>query len=88
MSAEALQLTKEALWLVLILSAPPVAAATVTGLVVAILQAVTQIQEQTVQFLVKLLVVALTLFVTASTLGGALYYFSDRLFMDFPSIVF
>ncbi len=80
-------MTKEALWLVLILSAPPVAAATVVGLVVAILQAVTQIQEQTVQFLVKLLVVALTLFITASTLGGALYYFSDRLFMDFPSIV-
>ncbi len=87
MSAEALQFTKEALWLVLLLSAPPVIAATVVGLVVAILQAVTQIQEQTVQFLAKLIVVALTIFATGSTLGGALYYFSDRLFLDFAGIV-
>ena len=87
MSAEALQFTKEALWLVLLLSAPPVIAATVVGLVVAILQAVTQIQEQTVQFLAKLIVVALTIFATGSTLGGALYYFADRVFLDFAGIV-
>ena len=87
MDAEAVQLTKEALWLVLILSGPPIAAATVIGLAVAILQAVTQVQEQTVQFLFRFLAVALTIFITASTIGGSLYYFADRLFLDFPKFV-
>lgn len=87
MDAQAVQLTKEALWLVLILSGPPIAAATVVGLTVAILQAVTQIQEQTVQFLLRFLAIAIGLVVTASTIGGALYYFAERLFLDFPKIV-
>ncbi|MCF6211506.1 MAG: flagellar biosynthetic protein FliQ [Gammaproteobacteria bacterium] len=37
-SNEALQLTQEALWLILLLSAPPVAAAVIVGLVIAVIQ--------------------------------------------------
>lgn len=87
MDAQAIQFVKEALWLVLVLSAPPIVAATAAGLLVAILQAVTQIQEQTVQYLVKFVAVVLTLFVTASLLGGSLYHFSNRLFLDFPGLI-
>lgn len=87
MDAQAIQFTKEALWLVLVLSAPPIVAATAVGLLVAILQAVTQIQEQTVQYLVKFVAVVLTLFVTASLLGGSLFHFSNRLFLDFPGLI-
>ncbi|MGI9284304.1 MAG: type III secretion system export apparatus subunit SctS [Pseudomonadales bacterium] len=87
MDAQAIQFTKEALWLVLVLSAPPIVAATAVGLFVAILQAVTQIQEQTVQYLFKFVAVVLTLFLTASLLGGSLYHFSNRLFLDFPGLI-
>ena len=87
MDAEVIQLTNEALWLVLILSGPPILAATIVGVSVSIIQAVTQIQEQTVQFLLKLLAVALAIFLTASTMGGALYYFADRLFLNFSQWV-
>ena len=87
MDVQAVQLTKEALWLVLILSGPPIAAATVVGLTVAILQAVTQIQEQTVQFLLRFLAISAALVLTASTIGGALYYFAERLFADFATMV-
>ena len=87
MGTQAVGLTVEALWLVLILSGPPIVAATVVGLGVAILQAVTQIQEQTVQFLLRFIAIAIALAVTASTIGGALYYFADRLFLDFPKLV-
>lgn len=87
MDAQAIQFTKEALWLVLLLSAPPIIAATAVGLLIAVAQAVTQIQEQTVQYLFKLVAVVLTLLVTASLLGGSLYHFSDRLFLDFPGLV-
>lgn len=87
MDAQAIQLTKEALWLVLILSAPPIVAASVVGLLVAIVQAVTQIQEQTTQYLTKFVAVILTLFLTASLLGGTLFNFSNRLFLDLPLLV-
>jgi type III secretion protein S len=87
MGGEAIQFTKEALWLVLMLSGPPIAAATAIALLTAIVQAVTQIQEQTVQHLLKLIAVILALFVTAPLLGGALYHFADRLFLGFPNWV-
>ena len=51
--SEAMQLTLQALWLVLLLSAPPVLVAAIVGLLVAIIQAATQIQEQTFQYAAK-----------------------------------
>ncbi len=86
-SAEALQLTQQALWFVLILSAPPVAVAALVGLVVAFIQAATQLQEQTFQYAAKLFAIILTIFVTASMMGGVLYHFADQLFSEFPSLV-
>ena len=71
----------------LILSAPSIAAATVTGLLIAIFQAVTQIQEQTLSFAVKLVAIVVTLFVTAGLIGGTLHQFALRLYTDFPNIV-
>jgi type III secretion protein S len=84
MNADVAQLTREALWLVLALSAPPIIAASVVGLIVAFLQAATQLQEQTLTFTLKFLAVALTLFITASMIGANLYHFADRLLSDFP----
>lgn len=84
---EVLELTKQALWLVLLLSGPPIAAASVVGLVVAFLQAATQLQEQTFSYGVKFVVIVITLFLTASMIGGSLYTFADRLFLDFPGLV-
>ncbi|TWH99394.1 type III secretion protein S [Luteimonas cucumeris] len=84
---EVLELTKQALWLVLILSGPPIAAASVVGLVVAFLQAATQLQEQTFAYTVKFVVIVITLFVTAALIGGTLYTYADRIFLDFPGLV-
>jgi len=86
-STEALQLTQQALWLVLLLSAPPVAVAAIVGMVIAFIQAATQLQEQTFQYAVKFFAIVLTIFITASLLGGSLYHFSDRLFTEFPALV-
>ena len=83
---EALRLTLQALWLVLLLSAPPVVAAAIVGLLIAILQAATQIQEQTFQYAAKLLVIVLTIFVTASMLGGTLYHFGETVFDAIPGV--
>jgi type III secretion protein S len=86
-AADVIQLTKEALWLVMLLSAPPIVAASVVGLLVAFLQAATQLQEQTLVYTVKFIAIIITLFVTASILGGTLYHFSDRIFTLFPSML-
>ena len=87
MQGEALQLLNQALWLVLVLSAPPVLAAALVGLLVAIIQAATQIQEQTLQYALKFFVIVITIFVTASLMGGSLYQFADRVMTEFPALV-
>lgn len=87
MRAESLQFVYQALWMVLILSAPPVLVAAVVGLVVAFLQAATQIQEQTFQYAVKFFAIVLTIFLTASLLGGTLLGFANRVMTEFPGLV-
>ena len=87
MAQEVVHLVREALWLVLVLSAPPILAASVVGLVVAFLQAATQLQEQTLTYTLKFITVTLTLLLTASVIGSSLYHFADRLFGDFPVMV-
>ena len=82
-----LDLTRQALVLTLILSGPPIAAAAIVGLAVAFLQAATQLQEQTFAYALKFLAIVITLFVTAALIGGTLYTFADRLFVDFPGLV-
>lgn len=84
---EVLELTRQALWLTLILAGPPVGAAALVGLLVAFLQAATQLQEQTFAYALKFFAIVITLLVTASLIGGTLYTFADRLFVDFPTMV-
>jgi type III secretion protein S len=83
---DVIQLTKEALWLVLLLSAPPIIAASIVGLLIAFVQAATQLQEQTLVYSAKFFAIVITLFVTATMLGGTLYHFSNRLFTIFPAL--
>ena len=84
MHEQIIQLIREALWLVLVLSAPPIVAASVVGLLVAFLQAATQLQEQTFSYTLKFVSVCLALFLSAALIGSSLYHFADRLFTSFP----
>ena len=62
-SGNIIQLTQQALWLVLTLAAPAVLVAAGVGLLVAFIQAATQLQEQTVQFAVKFFAIVFTIFI-------------------------
>ncbi len=77
---ELIQLAIDGMMLVLILSLPPIVAASVVGVLVSLVQALTQIQEQTLSFVLKLIAVIITLLMTTQWLGGELYQFSDRIF--------
>lgn len=64
MSGEAIiRILREGLLLILMLSGGPMLASLLTGLVVSLLQATTQIQEQTLTYVPKLIAVFLTLMV-------------------------
>lgn len=87
LSSDIIQLTQQALWMVLYLAAPPVLAAAFFGLLVAFIQAATQLQEQTFQFAVKLFAVTITIFLTASLMGATLFRYADTIFTEFPAMV-
>jgi type III secretion protein S len=81
---EIYQLTYQALILILLLSGPPIVISMIFGLVVAIFQAATQIQEQTLSFTVKLVAVILTIMVLGSWLSGQIMQFANNIFKNFP----
>jgi type III secretion protein S len=87
LNSQAVDLTSNALWLVLFLSAPPIIAASIVGLIVAIVQTATQLQEQTLQYTLKFFAIVIVIFLMAPLLGGALYQYADRVFTNFPAIV-
>jgi len=87
MEFDIIELTREALTLLLILAAPSVLVAALVGLLIAFIQAATQIQEQSFQYAAKFFAVVLTIFLTASIAGESLYSFTDRIFSEFPSFV-
>jgi len=87
MGSDMVNITIEALWLVMLLSAPPIIAASAVGLLVAIIQTATQLQEQTLQYTLKFFAIVLTIFLTASLLAGSLYRFGDAIFSTFPAMV-
>lgn len=82
-SQEVIQLAYQALILVAILSAPPILISTLLGLMVAIFQAATQIQEQTLSFMIKLVSVLVTLFVFGSYLGAQIMQYALTIFNNF-----
>ncbi len=73
----------QGLLLILILSAPPVLISMFLGTIVAIFQAATQIQEQTLSFVVKLVAVVLTLMIMGGWLGGQIMSFASAIFSNF-----
>ncbi len=79
-----IQLAYQGLLLILILSAPPILISMVFGIIVAIFQAATQIQEQTLSFTIKLVAVTLTLMFLGSWLGGQIMGFALNIFTHFP----
>jgi len=81
---EIYQLSYQALLMILILSGPPILISMAFGLFVAIFQAATQIQEQTLSFTVKLIAVIVTLLLLGGWLGSQILQFANTIFQNFP----
>jgi len=80
---ESIQLVRETLTLMLFLAAPILLAALVVGLAVSVLQAATQLQEQTLSFVPKILGMGAVAIISAPWLFMKIMDFSARMFGGF-----
>jgi flagellar biosynthetic protein FliQ len=78
--ADALDLVRSAIWAVILASGPAIVAAMVVGLLISLFQALTQIQEATLTFIPKIVVIFLVAMVTAPFIGGVLFGFSEQVY--------
>lgn len=74
------QVATEGLWLVLVLSLLPLLASLIVGLVISLFQALTQIQEQTLTFVPKIIATILVIMITFSGMLEYLVDFTMRTF--------
>ncbi len=82
-----LQIGRTALTMALLLSGPMLAASLVVGIVVSVLQALTQVNDATVSFVPKILVVFLALALAGPWLLSTLVTFTISLFRTLPEMV-
>ena len=82
--ADLLSVFVKSMYLVLWLSLPPIIVASVVGTLFSLFQALTQIQEQTLSFAVKLIAVMATLALTARWVGGEMYNYTILVFDAIP----
>jgi len=87
MTTEAIiRILREGLFLVLLLSAIPMLASMLTGLVVSVMQAATQMQEQTLSYVPKLVAVFLSIAILGPWMIAQMVRFTQTLFNAIPSI--
>lgn len=77
---ETLDVARDAIWTIVIVSSPLMVVGLVVGVIVSLFQALTQIQEQTLSFAIKLIAVFATILLTARWLSGELYNFTVSVF--------
>ena len=78
---------QEALLLVLVASGPPIVLSLVVGFMVSVFQATTQIQEQTLSFAPKMVVVFGVLGLAGPWIGTQLMRFTFNIFDRFPALI-
>jgi flagellar biosynthetic protein FliQ len=69
---DALELLRAAMWAILVVSGPGVAAAMAVGILIALMQALTQVQEMTLTFVPKIIAILLAATATAPFMGAEL----------------
>lgn len=75
-----MQIFNEAIWLAFKMGVPLLVVGMLVGLIIAILQAATQVHEQTLTFAPKVIIVALTLLALGPWMLNSLIDFTNRIF--------
>jgi flagellar biosynthetic protein FliQ len=77
---DALDIVQQAIWTIIVASGPAVGAAMVVGVAIALLQALTQVQEMTLTFIPKIVVILLVVAVSGTFVGAHIYAFTELLY--------
>lgn len=86
-TADVVDITAQAIWLILECSAPMLLGSLVVGLVVSIFQTVTSIQEQTLTFVPKILTVFLVLIICGDWIMNNILAFIQDLYSRFGDFI-
>jgi type III secretion protein S len=84
---EMVNLLQTAMALLMLTAAPAVIASAVVGLVIAVVQTATQLQDQSIGQAFKLGAVLLVLLVTGAWMGAEIWRFADQLLTRLPTLV-
>jgi len=82
-----IHLTRESLLVALMLAGPPLAFGLIVGVAISVLQATTQIQEQTLTFIPKIVAVFLAIFLFGTWMLNSIVQFTENLFRSLPVII-
>jgi len=82
-----MDLAHNALWITVLVATPLLLVALVAGLVIGMLQAATQVHEQTLSFIPKLLLVVVTLFAAGPWMLRVLMDFTHDLYASIPALI-
>lgn len=80
------QFVEQGLWLVVLVSAPPVLAAAAAGLLTSLVQATTQVQDASVSYVPKAVAVAVALLIAGPWIGEQVMSFATSLFVLLPAV--
>jgi flagellar biosynthetic protein FliQ len=83
--ADALDIGQAAIWTVILASAPAVAGAMAIGIIIALLQALTQVQEVTLTFVPKIIAILLIMSFTAPFVGHVIFSFAEQTYARIPN---
>jgi flagellar biosynthetic protein FliQ len=78
--ADALDIVQSAIWTIIVASGPAVAAAMIIGVAIALLQALTQVQEITLTFIPKIVAILVVTSLTAPFIGAVIFAFSEQIY--------
>lgn len=82
-----IDLGQQALYLIAMISAPMLLSALAIGLVIGMFQAATSINEQTLSFIPKLMVLLLSILVAGPWMLNLLLSFTRRLYLGIPGLI-
>jgi flagellar biosynthetic protein FliQ len=81
------EITNQAIKVTLMLAAPMLFGALVVGILVSLFQAVTQINEQTLSFIPKMLVIVMALVILSPWMMDTITSFTHDLYVSIPTVV-
>ena len=77
--AEVLDIARDGIWVLIIVSAPMMLVGLVIGVIIALFQALTQIQEMTLVFVPKIIAIFVTMLLTLPFMGAMMQGFMMRI---------